>query len=131
MHGARKLRGLPGGKQALRARFLCRSSLGYACLQRASSGQVQLRAPKVRILRLLVGGGVAVGYAGVDQPLDFGFFVGDAGTLLGGDDQRLRAVASVECALKLHVLNAALLAGIGLQRRFEHSRIGVQLIRYI
>src|SRR5713226_8094663 len=61
--------------------------------------------------------------------LDFGFFVvGDVGPGLRNNDERLRAVGQIEGALELQRLNAALLAGVFLQRRFELLRPGMKLV---
>src|SRR5216683_3202313 len=60
--------------------------------------------------------------------LDFGLLVGHA---IGGfrrHDQRLWAIRQIKRALELQRLDAALLAGILLQRRLEHLRLGVQLV---
>src|SRR6266513_1809379 len=60
--------------------------------------------------------------------LDFGLFVGHAFGGFRHHDQRLRAIAGIEGALELQRLDAALLAGVLLQRGLEHFRLRMQLV---
>ena len=71
----------------------------------------------------------AIGHASHGLHLDFRFFVirDDCGGL-GDNDQRLRAIACIEGALELQRLNAALLAGVLLQRGLKHLRLRMQLV---
>src|SRR6266849_596820 len=60
--------------------------------------------------------------------LDFGLLVGHAFGGFRRHDQRLWAIGQIKRALELQRLDAALLAGILLQRGLEHLRLGVQLV---
>src|SRR5205807_1916999 len=57
--------------------------------------------------------------AAIGEHQDFGFFVGHFLAGLGPNDEGLRAIGQIECALKLQGFDAALLTGVCRQRGFQ------------
>ena len=72
----------------------------------------------------------AVRHALRREELNLCFFVRHLLDIFRHHNQRLRSVRRVERALERLRLHTALLAGCFFERRFEHIRPAVQLIRY-
>ena len=64
------------------------------------------------------------------EELNLCFLVWHLPDIFRHHNQRLRSIRCVERALERLRLHAALLAGCFFERRFEHIRLAVQLIRY-